>query len=211
MPHQPLTAGQIATLTAHITGGGLRRSATRAEAEKRFLRVAAEAGLAGAAGIIIDRPFDDALDALKAAMAEKDKPAPQEGEAPSQAAPPAANTNVSAEQAIDEALAAYHAADDRGDEWMKGLFLIIFEAGAASSQAARKTRRPAERKPRDAGPNKREQAASLLTRPEGATAREILDLTGWPAVSVPAVARASKLSLRQEKDGKVTRYFGEAA
>lgn len=92
-----------------------------------------------------------------------------------------------------------------------------YEAGRAAAAAEAPTK--AARAPRAArtaaatterGPNKREIAAALLTRPEGTTAKEILDATGWPAVSVPAIAKASKLALRQTKDGKATRYFGTA-
>lgn len=81
--------------------------------------------------------------------------------------------------------------------------------GQAKAPRAKSERKP--REPRAGGPTKREQAAALLTRAEGATTKEILDLTGWPAVSVPQLARSSKLTLRQEKDGKVTRYYGAAA
>lgn len=48
----------------------------------------------------------------------------------------------------------------------------------------------------------------LLTRKQGCTTAEILKATEWPAVSVPQQARAAGLTLRQEKEGKVTRYWG---
>lgn len=67
---------------------------------------------------------------------------------------------------------------------------------------------PRARAPRAGGPSKSEQAAELLLRPEGCTTKDILDLTKWPSVSVPAVARANGLTLRQEKAGRVTTYFG---
>jgi hypothetical protein len=85
--------------------------------------------------------------------------------------------------------------------------LISYSLGVET--AAKVRRKP--RATRDGAPSKREIAASLLQRREGATSREILDATGWPTVSIPALAKASKLVLRQEKDGKVTRYYGEAA
>jgi len=56
--------------------------------------------------------------------------------------------------------------------------------------------------------NKREICAALLTRAAGCTSRDLLDATGWPAISVPATAKASGLKLRKEKIGKVTTYFG---
>ena len=43
----------------------------------------------------------------------------------------------------------------------------------------------------------------------GCTSREVLDLTGWPAVSMPAMAKACGVALRKEKTpGEPTRYFG---
>jgi hypothetical protein len=48
----------------------------------------------------------------------------------------------------------------------------------------------------------------LLLRPEGCTTADILALTGWPSVSVPAMAKACSLNLRKEKIGGATRYFG---
>ena len=57
------------------------------------------------------------------------------------------------------------------------------------------------RKPRDG--NKRAIVAELLQRKGGVTGRELLDATGWPTMSVPAMARMSNLKLTTEKkDGK---------
>ena len=56
--------------------------------------------------------------------------------------------------------------------------------------------------------SKLEIVVGLLTRKEGCTSAEILKACDWPAVSVPQQARAAGLTLRQEKDGKVTRYWG---
>jgi hypothetical protein len=85
--------------------------------------------------------------------------------------------------------------------------LIAYALGVETAAKVRREPRAA----RNGAPSKREIAADLLRRPEGATSREILDATGWPTVSIPALAKASKLALRQQKDGKVTRYYGEAA
>lgn len=50
--------------------------------------------------------------------------------------------------------------------------------------------------------------ADLLTRKSGCTRQEIKDATGWPTVSVQAMAKANGLKLRQDKKpGSVTRYF----
>ncbi|WP_099863752.1 DUF3489 domain-containing protein [Pararhizobium haloflavum] len=105
--------------------------------------------------------------------------------------------------AIEQALREFIGGDERSHVFMRDLFRRVFQAGAASKPA----RKPRER----TGPTKREIAAGLLMRPEGATSKEILEATGWPAVSVPAIARASKLSLRTEKDGRASRYFGTSS
>jgi hypothetical protein len=70
------------------------------------------------------------------------------------------------------------------------------KAGAKAKKASTRT-----------GPTKTSIAVDLLKRKEGTTTREILDATGWPAVSVPAIAARADLTLRQEKDGRVTRYW----
>lgn len=76
-----------------------------------------------------------------------------------------------------------------------------FEAG----RLAIRERKP--REPREG--NKRDLCAALLQREDGVTTRELLDATGWPAISVPAVAKASGLTLRKEKrEGQPTLYFG---
>lgn len=59
--------------------------------------------------------------------------------------------------------------------------------------------------------SKLEQIAALLTRKQGCTREDILTLTGWKAVSVPAQAKAAGLELRQEKTGRSFVYFGSAA
>jgi hypothetical protein len=55
--------------------------------------------------------------------------------------------------------------------------------------------------------SKTEIVANLLKRPEGCTTADILAATGWPAVSVPAMAKAAGLTLKKEKNkGEPTRY-----
>ena len=52
--------------------------------------------------------------------------------------------------------------------------------------------------------------ASLLTRMSGCTAREVLEATGWPAVSMPVMAKACGLVLRKHKEpGSPIQYFGD--
>lgn len=87
-----------------------------------------------------------------------------------------------------------------------------YELGLTTGQSTthRKPTRRAKPASKRTGPTKREQAARLLTNANGATTRDILDLTGWPAVSVPALAKASGLTLRKEKVDGRTRYYGVA-
>jgi len=56
--------------------------------------------------------------------------------------------------------------------------------------------------------SKTEIVAALLRRPEGCTTAEILSATNWPSVSVPAAAKSAGLTLKKEKDGKISRYWG---
>jgi hypothetical protein len=58
---------------------------------------------------------------------------------------------------------------------------------------------------------KSEAIRALLTRPEGCTNGDLLEATCWPAISVQAVARRLGLTLRQEKQGRITRYWGQDA
>ena len=51
-----LSSAEIARLTATITGGGYKRAKNHDAAEKRFLNVAAEAGIEGAAILAADDP-----------------------------------------------------------------------------------------------------------------------------------------------------------
>lgn len=127
--------------------------------------------------------------AKPAAKAKPEKPA----------AKPAAATEPQPDPIV-ALIAEFHSSDTRDDDFLRALLQKAFDAGKAGKRA---------RGPRREGPTKRELAADLLRRPEGCTAREILDVTGWPAVSVPAVAKASGLTLTQKKDGRVTTYFGK--
>jgi hypothetical protein len=96
------------------------------------------------------------------------------------------------------------------------------EKGASSSKPKADSKKAAKAKARTAaGPkpatgapkvirpgSKLEIVVGLLTRKSGCTAAEVLAATEWPAVSMPQQARAAGLTLRQEKDGKITRYWG---
>jgi hypothetical protein len=91
-------------------------------------------------------------------------------------------------------------------------------AKAPAAKKAPKARAKATAAPRPAAGagkavrpgSKLEIVVGLLTRKEGCTSAEVLKATDWPAVSMPQQARSAGLTLRQEKDGKVTRYWGTA-
>lgn len=79
------------------------------------------------------------------------------------------------------------------------------------AKAMRKRYRGESEKPAKGG-SKTAIIADLLLGKDGTTRRDILTATGWPAVSVQAMARAAGLALRQEKaKGEPTRYYGARA
>lgn len=73
---------------------------------------------------------------------------------------------------------------------------------------SRRAKAPRTATPRKPGSTKLDQVAALLQRPEGCTRQDILDLTGWPSVTVPGMAAKAGLNLRQEKEGRAFRYWG---
>jgi hypothetical protein len=51
--------------------------------------------------------------------------------------------------------------------------------------------------------------AALLKRAKGCTAAECMAATGWPSISMPAMAKAAGLKLKKVKEkGEPTRYWG---
>lgn len=64
----------------------------------------------------------------------------------------------------------------------------------------------AQRKASGAKP-KTDGIRNLLLRPEGVTVKEVLAFTGWTAISMPATAKALKLSIRKSDD-RPARYYG---
>lgn len=59
---------------------------------------------------------------------------------------------------------------------------------------------------------KMEIIGRLLARKSGCTSKEILEATGWPSVSVPAMSKNLGRKLRKEREqGKPTRYYAEAS
>ncbi len=76
-------------------------------------------------------------------------------------------------------------------------------AAPAQSNAPKAERAP---KKRGEGGNKDAEIKTLLLR--GCTAQEVLRVTGWTAISMPAMAKKLGLALRIEKGAKPFRYFG---
>lgn len=211
-----LSSKEVSVLTAEITGGGFKRSADKEAAIQRLYSAASDRNIpvVTIAEVLEADNFEQARAYLAAAITEL-KPVTEAK--PAKAEKPAATT--------DEPKLVTH---DLGADW----FLNMNADGTYTFRNSEKgqridlpvesvqllkaifataggTRKP--RAPKDGGPNKREIAADLLLRTEGTTSAEILEATGWPAVSVPAIAKASGLTLRQEKDGRTTRYWGTKA
>lgn len=59
--------------------------------------------------------------------------------------------------------------------------------------------------------SKKAIVAKLLKRKNGCTGKDVKQATGWPSVSMPALAKSCGLKLTKEKTGSVTRYYGSAA
>jgi hypothetical protein len=84
------------------------------------------------------------------------------------------------------------------------------KAKAKTAKKAGGTKKPRAKKEGVRAGSKTEIVAKLLKRDTGCTAKQVLEATGWPAVSMPAMAKNCGLKLRKEKEkGKPTRYFGE--
>ena len=84
-----------------------------------------------------------------------------------------------------------------------------------SKKTAKKAKTPKTARKKSDGPRgeKMKKIAAMLQRKNGCTAAEVLEATGWPSVSMPAMAKACNLKLTKEKEkgsGKPTRYYGEA-
>lgn len=80
-----------------------------------------------------------------------------------------------------------------------------------AAKAKAKTKTAPKTKVKTTGPRGEKTLAvkKLLERKSGCTRKDILDLTGWPAVSVQTMAKAAGLKLRKEKEkGKATVYYG---
>jgi hypothetical protein len=69
---------------------------------------------------------------------------------------------------------------------------------------------PRERKPRTTVPGgNAAKIAELLKRKDGCTREEVLEATGWTAVSIQQQAKSAGLTLRVDKSRKPFRYFAE--
>lgn len=78
---------------------------------------------------------------------------------------------------------------------------------AKSKTAKSKARKAPSAKSSKPDKPKVQIVADLLRRPSGCTTADVLAATGWPSVSMPQQAKAAGLNLRQEKEGRTTRYF----
>jgi len=58
---------------------------------------------------------------------------------------------------------------------------------------------------------KRSLCLALLRRPSGATAKDLLAATDWPAISVPATTKGQGKLRKEKKKGEPTVYFLSAA
>ena len=56
--------------------------------------------------------------------------------------------------------------------------------------------------------SKKAIVAGLLKRKKGCTGKEVKEATGWPSVSMPALAKSCGLKLRKEKTDRGMRYYG---
>lgn len=81
--------------------------------------------------------------------------------------------------------------------------------GAATKRVAAKAAANGGKKSNGVRGAKTEGVLNLLKRKTGCTREDILGLTGWPSVSVQAMAKAAGLKLKKTKEkGEATRYFG---
>jgi hypothetical protein len=89
------------------------------------------------------------------------------------------------------------------------------EQRAAQSIVKAKPEREAEPMPRKVhkipADSKKAIVASLLTRKKGCTSLDVKQATGWPSVSMLAMAKSCGLKLRKEKTDNGLRYYGTAA
>lgn len=91
---------------------------------------------------------------------------------------------------------------------------IVHKAGERKikNPPAAKTAKTAKAKAKKEGRGGGTKAAligELLLRKTGCTTAEVLKATGWPSVSLPAIARSLELTLVKEKQGKTSRYWGK--
>lgn len=79
--------------------------------------------------------------------------------------------------------------------------------GPASEGAEKKDKKEKPKLP-EGVKSKKEHVGNLLKK--GVTAKEVLEATGWPSVSMPQVAKSLGVTLVKKKEGGVTKYYSEA-
>lgn len=90
------------------------------------------------------------------------------------------------------------------------------EARAVRFTEIPKKRNPAPKeepmpKPKSVADSKKDIVKTLLKRKNGCTGKDVKAATGWPSVSMPAIAKSCGLKLRIEKTDKGNRYYGSTA
>jgi hypothetical protein len=128
--------------------------------------------------------------------------------------------------AADAALKALRAQERAERQSLKGPCGPGADMRRSGAKLRTRTARPAiaagkatgaPRKAADAVPAKKatkarsklQAVAALLRRAKGCTAAECMAATGWPSISMPAMAKAAGLKLKKEKvKGSPIRYFG---
>lgn len=190
-----LTTADICKMTAAITGGEVKRAATKEKAAAKLQAVLSTVvGTEAAPFLARSILSSDAGKAAEIVASLKAAPEPTE-EAQAEVAPEVAPVVA-------------------GKSRRAALALIEAEvpAPAPKTKKVRAEKLKAERAPK--GPSKRDVILDMVCRPEGATEQEICDAIGWKAclVTLRRAAEAASVTLRAERaKGQKSRYFGTRA
>ena len=178
-----LSSTQIAQLTAILTGGGHKRSATKADAIKRFSSVASDAGLRNIE-TVLSAPYDKANQIVVNFK-----------------------TGTKADKKLTT-ISAVAAAIESGDA--EALQIVAEAAKVEPAPVVRQRERKAKvTTPR--GKTKNEIMLDMVCAPGGATEAEICEAIGWKAclVTLRRAAASAGVVLRAEKPkGGKSRFFG---
>jgi hypothetical protein len=93
-------------------------------------------------------------------------------------------------------------------QWFKKTVAKPVAAMAEPAAQPQENPMPRAKTKRNNGSSKTKKILSLLQREGGCTRAEALKVSGWPSVSMPAVAKAAGLRLRRSKrKGEPIRYY----